>query len=120
MASGMDTYFRRPVNRGGKTFYSIQSRGRHGTIHHDIVDTLEEARRRAQSDANALGEPVWIMRMRGAQATGGKHVATYEPKRGNPSKSLTLRNMALVTIKRLPGGAVKVSGRKMAGRGRKR
>jgi hypothetical protein len=32
------------------------------------------------------------------------------------SKSLTLRNMALVTIKRLPGGAVAVSGRKMAGR----
>jgi hypothetical protein len=31
-------------------------------------------------------------------------------------KSLTLRNMALVTIKRLPGGAVSVSGRKLAGR----
>jgi hypothetical protein len=38
----------------------------------------------------------------------------------NPSKSLTLRNMSLVTIQRLPGGAVKVSGRKMAGRDRKR
>ena len=30
-------------------------------------------------------------------------------------KSLTLRNMALVTIKRLPGGAVAVTGRKLAG-----
>ena len=35
-------------------------------------------------------------------------------------KSLTLRNMALVTIKRLPGGAVAVTGRKLAGAGRKR
>jgi hypothetical protein len=31
-------------------------------------------------------------------------------------KSLTLHNMSLVTIRRLPNGAVAVSGRKMAGR----
>jgi hypothetical protein len=31
----------------------------------------------------------------------------------NPSKGVTLRNMASVTIKRLPGGAVAVSGRRM-------
>lgn len=34
-------------------------------------------------------------------------------------KSLTLRNMALVTIKRLPGGAVAITGRKLAGGGRR-
>ena len=35
----------------------------------------------------------------------------------NPGgKSLTIRNMASVTIRRLPGGAVAVTGRKMAGR----
>ena len=59
-------------------------------------------------------------------ASGGQIHAGYKLKaqRSNPSnrvvKSLTLRNMALVTIQRLPGGAVKVSGRKMAGRDRKR
>jgi len=45
-------------------------------------------------------------------------------QRSNPSnyvgKSLTLRNMSLVTIRRLPNGAVAVSGRKMAGKSRKR
>jgi len=48
-----------------------------------------------------------------------RYATPYTPK-SNPSrgaKSLTLRNMALVTIKRLPGGAVAVSGRKMAGGG---
>ena len=34
-------------------------------------------------------------------------------------KSLTLRNMALVTIKRLPGGAVSVTGTKMGDVGRR-
>ena len=33
-------------------------------------------------------------------------------------KGVTLRNMASVTIKRLPGGAVAVTGRKLAGAGR--
>jgi transposase-like protein len=33
--------------------------------------------------------------------------------RGNPSKSLTLRNMASVTIKRGPKGSVLVTGRKL-------
>ena len=33
-------------------------------------------------------------------------------------KSVTLRNMASVTIKRLPGGAVAVTGRKLGGTGR--
>ena len=36
--------------------------------------------------------------------TGGKK---------NPAKSLTLRNMAVVTVKRLPGGAVAITGRKL-------
>jgi hypothetical protein len=43
--------------------------------------------------------------------TGGKN---------NPSNSVTLRNMASVTIKRLPGGAVAVTGRKLNGARRKR
>ena len=33
-------------------------------------------------------------------------------------KGVTLRNMASITIKRLPGGAVAITGRKLAGTGR--
>jgi hypothetical protein len=35
-------------------------------------------------------------------------------------KAVTLRNMASVTIRRLPGGAVAVTGRKLNGSRRKR
>ena len=42
----------------------------------------------------------------------------YEKSFSNPGKAVTLRNMASVTIKRLPGGAVQVTGRKLAGTGR--
>jgi hypothetical protein len=38
------------------------------------------------------------------------------PGRRNAARGVTLRNMASVTIKRLPGGAVAVTGRKLAGR----
>jgi hypothetical protein len=58
--------------------------------------------------------PVALKRWQEAGAPG-----SMEPKR-NPHKSLTLRNMSLVTIRRLPNGAVAVSGRKMAGKSRKR
>ena len=34
-------------------------------------------------------------------------------------KGVTLRNMASVTVKRLPGGAVAITGRKLAGGGRR-
>lgn len=50
------------------------------------------------------------------QRTG--HAVTEQAR--NPAKSLTLRNMASVTIKRLPGGAVAVTGRKLNGARRKR
>jgi hypothetical protein len=72
-------------------------------------------------------------RQRSSHGAGRYSVAFFDKKTGrlvkdynlgdqvgwtkNPGgKSLTLHNMALVTIKRLPGGAVAVSGRKMAGR----
>jgi hypothetical protein len=39
-------------------------------------------------------------------------------RRNVGGKGVTLRNMASVTIKRLPGGAVAVTGRKLGGTGR--
>ena len=59
----------------------------------------------------------WRKRVLGVQSQirkMGKRVAVAK----NPSKGVTLRNMASVTIKRLPGGAVAVTGRKLAGTGR--
>jgi hypothetical protein len=58
----------------------------------------------------------------GASTSGGNvHISVkHNPGTRVGGKGLTLRNMALVIIKRLPGGAVKISGRKMAGKGRKR
>ena len=58
--------------------------------------------------------------------TGGRvvRVASRNPAKHNPAarvggKGVTLRNMASVTIKRLPGGAVAITGRKLAGGGRR-
>ena len=51
--------------------------------------------------------------------------ALRELKESNPGrrnvggKGVTLRNMASVTVKRLPGGAVAITGRKLAGGGRR-
>ena len=48
--------------------------------------------------------------------TGGRIVKVLSrnpSKRNAGDKSVTLRNMASVTIRRLPGGAVAVTGRKM-------
>ena len=63
----------------------------------------------------------------GASTSGGnvsisvKHNPATISVKHNPAsrvggKGLTLRNMALVTIQRLPGGAVKISGRRMNAR----
>ena len=58
----------------------------------------------------------------GASTSGGNVSISVKHNPGTRvgGKGLTLRNMAVITIQRLPGGAVKVSGRKMAGKGRKR
>ena len=114
---------RRNMAQGRGTYYEIRSAGRQGEIIHATIGTLEAARRRAQSDANSLGESVWIMRMRGAGSAEGKYVETARPQKRNAggtstaraARGVTLRNMASVTIKRLPGGAVAVTGRKLAG-----
>jgi hypothetical protein len=114
--------------QGRGTYYEIRSAGRQGEIIHATIGTLEAARRRAQSDANSLGESVWIMRMRGAGSAEGKYVETARPQKRNAggtstaraARGVTLRNMASVTIKRLPGGAVAVTGRKLNGARRKR
>jgi nitrous oxide reductase accessory protein NosL len=54
--------------------------------------------------------------------TGGRvvRVASRNPAARVGGKGVTLRNMASVTIKRLPGGAVAVTGRKLNGARRKR
>ena len=57
---------------------------------------------------------------RKVQKRVGGALKKWLAKQKNPCKSLTLRNMAVVTVKRLPGGAVAVTGRKLAGGGRKR
>ena len=50
-----------------------------------------------------------------------KHIAVDPGPKDNPRKvkgrSTTLRNMASVTIQKLPNGVVKITGRKMAGKG---
>jgi hypothetical protein len=87
----------------------------------------ESALRRARKFGN------WVYEVRGAggellaRANDKASARRYQLETGgrivkvasrNPaaSKSISLRNMALVTIKRLPGGAVAVSGRRMKGR----
>ena len=55
----------------------------------------------------------------GGASTSGGNVSIsvkHNPASRVGGKGLTLRNMALVTIKRLPGGAVKISGRRMNAR----
>ena len=55
-----------------------------------------------------------------ARRANQRPLTAIEREFSNPArgKGLTLRNMASVTIKRLPGGAVAVTGRKLAGTGR--
>jgi len=58
-------------------------------------------------------------------ARGGPwYTVKWSVPKGNPRKvkgrSITLRNMALITIRKLPNGVVKITGRKMANRRRKR
>ena len=55
-------------------------------------------------------------RKRSAQKRVGAALKKWLAGRKNPCKAVTLRNMASVTIRRLPGGAVAVTGRKLAGR----
>jgi len=46
---------------------------------------------------------------------GGKRYAISNPRKVR-GRSTTLRNMASVTIRKLPNGVVKITGRKMAGK----
>ena len=56
-------------------------------------------------------------------ATKRKNRAGLKKARRNPrkvaGKSTTLKNMASVTVTKLPNGVVKITGRKMAGKVRK-
>jgi hypothetical protein len=73
---------------------------------------------RETGEANGSGIfTMWERAAHGQAKIGQLRVQRVEP---NPSRSLTLRNMASVTIKRLPGGAVAVTGRKLNGSRRKR
>ena len=99
--------------------------------------TSEERRESARRRALKTGNYVYEVRGAGGRVlarandkasakvyqreTGGRivRVASRNPARVG-GKCLTLRNMASVTIKRLPGGAVAVTGRKLNGARRKR
>jgi hypothetical protein len=85
----------------------------HGT---GFGDTAAEARREAIRKANNFQRRRTFLPW-AFQNGVLKHSETSPSLffHGNPARGLTLRNMALVTIKRLPGGAVAVSGRRMAG-----
>jgi len=80
--------------------------------------TLAAAKKRAQPQANRTGETVYIDHY---DSPGGFKIGETKvlPRsQGNPRKvkghSTTLRNMASVTIRKLPNGVVKITGRKMA------
>jgi hypothetical protein len=88
----------------------------------EIYTGLAAAKKAALKEATRTDSTVSI-----CDAESGVEIMEARPKRywrdfprfaSNPSKSLTLRNMASVTIKRLPGGAVAVTGRKLGGSGR--
>ncbi len=91
----------------------------HGT---GFGDTAAEARREAIRKANNFQRQRTFVPW--AVQNGVLKLSETSPSlffHGNPAtrvggKGLTLRNMAVVTVKRLPGGAVAITGRKMAGR----
>ena len=58
----------------------------------------------------------------GGASTSGGNVSIsvkHNPAARVGGKGVTLHNMASITIKRLPGGAVAITGRKLAGGGRR-
>jgi hypothetical protein len=69
--------------------------------------SIEKAQRVAHEDARLIYMDV-------------PHAKKRNPRSRVGGKGVTLRNMASVTIKRLPGGAVAVTGRKLNGARRKR
>ena len=80
--------------------------------------SIKKAQRVAHEDARLIYMDVphannWRKRNPRRRNAGGTSTA-------RAARGVTLRNMASVTIKRLPGGAVAVTGRKLNGARRKR
>jgi hypothetical protein len=79
-----------------------------GSRMRERVENFQDEKRILQDYREEYGYPVTLRGRTYARS------ASRKPKKNPCGKYLTLRNMALVGIERLPGGSVKVSGRRMA------
>jgi len=85
------------------------------------TSTASRTATRAATEATTTGNKTSTST--GGASTSGGNVSIsvkHNPARVARGKAVTLRNMASVTIRRLPGGAVAVTGRKLNGSRRKR
>ena len=90
-------------------FHGNPARGGTSTASRTATRTATEATTTGNKTSTSTG---------GASTSGGNVSISvkHNPATRVGGKGLTLRNMAVVTVKRLPGGAVAITGRKMAGR----
>ena len=90
---------------GSKAYY-ISFTLPDGSRRRERVKGFEDEKRLLREYREEYGSPVTLK--------GRTYGRSASKTKSNPG--VTLRNMASVTIKRLPGGAVAVTGRKLGGR----